>query len=545
MRCQASESVFNPTQLLPSKNNIRPKAWIEALQTSKTLGGTAPTVSETALPPTPAYNMAILEDITVKTQQTLISKAISYCPAIREAILLLKVWLHQIGSRYGYDTMDGHTAALVLAYLLQSGGINTTMASLTIMQCALKFVADAPFTSLLCFINMDESTRSKYSVCAPATLLLPVVASKEEVPVYYNVLWRWSASAMVKLREEAASALYLLQSDDPTLKPFESVFLTKTSFYQKYDMFFSFPLVACDSDELRESSTWQRVSALCYARLTHGLGNRVKQVNILSSPRCADNSAASAVRSAHYPLITTQSSSTPVATITIGVILDADHSHRRVDRGPSATEESAVAAFVEFWGPRAQLRRFKDGSIVMAMVWGSSGTPRGEAIVQEIVTHLLMLSLPHCCGEAGEHIRCVTNQLESCLPESDVSLDDARSRCRRAIEALDALRSLLTSDELDIPLLIDSLSGSHPALRYTSFLPPSPHPVIEGSKDALNAVSGEDITGVVPALSVIANLQRSSKWPNDLIALRHVKTAFILQLAKCLENKHKVMSSRV
>ncbi len=41
--------------------------------------------------------------------------------------------------------------------------------------------------------------------------------------------------------------------------------------------------------------------------------------------------------------------------------------------GPPATDKAAVRAFRLFWGPRAQMRRFKDGSILETVVWSSSG----------------------------------------------------------------------------------------------------------------------------------------------------------------------------
>jgi hypothetical protein len=51
----------------------------------------------------------------------------------------------------------------------------------------------------------------------------------------------------------------------------------------------------------------------------------------------------------------------------VGLDLDPAHAARIVDRGPAADDAAAAAAFRAFWGDKAELRRFKDGSIVEAV----------------------------------------------------------------------------------------------------------------------------------------------------------------------------------
>ena len=63
---------------------------------------------------------------------------------------------------------------------------------------------------------------------------------------------------------------------------------------------------------------------------------------------------------------------------------------RIVDRGPPADAAAAAAEFRRFWGDRAELRRFKDGAIVEAVVWqqqqqqqhakGSAGGGSGSGV---------------------------------------------------------------------------------------------------------------------------------------------------------------------
>ena len=56
------------------------------------------------------------------------------------------------------------------------------------------------------------------------------------------------------------------------------------------------------------------------------------------------------------------------ATFRVGLVLDTSAHTRRIDMGPPA-ETNGVAAFRDFWGPRAELRRFADGSIREAVLW--------------------------------------------------------------------------------------------------------------------------------------------------------------------------------
>ena len=102
----APTAVFKLTQLLSSKNNVRPEAWMKELQlrraepinskqkSSKT-GVKSPREDEnldaSSLPPTPYYNMAILEDLAIVPQHRMLSKASEACPCFRDVSMLLKV----------------------------------------------------------------------------------------------------------------------------------------------------------------------------------------------------------------------------------------------------------------------------------------------------------------------------------------------------------------------------------------------------------------------------------------------------------------------
>ena len=62
------------------------------------------------------------------------------------------------------------------------------------------------------------------------------------------------------------------------------------------------------------------------------------------------------------------SSPAPMEGLLIELLLNPLHINRAVDRGPSADEKELAASFREFWGKKAELRRFNDGSIRESLI---------------------------------------------------------------------------------------------------------------------------------------------------------------------------------
>ncbi|CAN0366032.1 unnamed protein product, partial [Laminaria digitata] len=68
--------------------------------------------------------------------------------------------------------------------------------------------------------------------------------------------------------------------------------------------------------------------------------------------------------------------------LTVGLIVDSVNAGRLVDKGPPAENGPAARKFREFWGDKSELRRFKDGSIVEAVVWKGKGAQRHRVVEQ-------------------------------------------------------------------------------------------------------------------------------------------------------------------
>ena len=98
-----SSSVFKLSQLKPTKNNVRPAAWMAALQSKRRLSSSSSSSSKattpaagselepSSLPPTPCYNMTVLEDIAVIPQYRILSRAKDSCACFKDICILLKV----------------------------------------------------------------------------------------------------------------------------------------------------------------------------------------------------------------------------------------------------------------------------------------------------------------------------------------------------------------------------------------------------------------------------------------------------------------------
>jgi hypothetical protein len=189
---------------------------------------------------------------------------------------------------------------------------------------------------------------------------------------------------------------------------------------------------------------------------------------------------------------------------------------------------------------------------VESVVWGGSSLPSNHTVLfvdeltHEIIRHILQLHLPLHCGQNGSALIAPSMCYGEVLPRSSVKFTNTTDKLssnvlhRLPIEALDSLRQKLTSDLKDFPLTIDGVRGMHPSLRYTSYFPPTKHPIVEMNKESLNLFAGKRVNRMVESIAIVASFGLSSKWPTNLDAIRGVKSALIIRLSQCLQKQFKV-----
>lgn len=200
--------------------------------------------------------------------------------------------------------------------------------------------------------------------------------------------------------------------------------------------------------------------------------------------------------------------------------MNPEEASRAVDRGPSADDKVAAAAFRKFWGEKAELRRFKDGSIIESLIWTVKGQQR--SILQQIVLYVLNR---HVASIPTQSIQFVMESISYLLPgnraaastlfEPGLSLFEDLSKQLRELEGL--------------PLQIRQILASCSKLRYASVMP-------HACGSAYELKRPMDIT---------VQFEGSNRWPEDLASVQRTKIAFLLKMGELLEEAVSGIATRL
>lgn len=231
-----------------------------------------------------------------------------------------------------------------------------------------------------------------------------------------------------------------------------------------------------------------------YSTLKEGLGDRVALIHLL-----LPSQRPFAIKGA-------QKADQTSREITIGLLLNSQNISRTIDRGPSPEEKKKAAAFRRFWGSKAELRRFPDGSIVESVTWPKSKVPVYQQIIRYVISRHLSEQLAgkvEFVGDAFNHL-LEGGEHGSTLFQSVYG----------AFDTLDKDLKSLTG----IPLAMRHVAAAAPALRAATVnLPMTPgQPLME------------------PA-DVVVQFESSSRWPDDLVAIQKTKASFLIHMGRLLE----------
>eukprot|EP00903_Cladosiphon_okamuranus_P015535 g14342.t1 len=556
-----SRDVMAPARLVPGRNNVRTRAALAQLADMEggdaVGGGGGGEELVASLPATPHYNSAILEDMCMKEHLAALHDMCGGSDAFRDAIILGKVWLGQHGMRTSHDSMGGYEWSMLLLRLAQTRRINARMAALSIFQVALKVIADGELSSKCLTVDASvvETTGQRrgqgLSLEEEKAFKDAFAAVMVDTSLGFNVFARLSSSAVIELEMTAKASIAVLQSRPGVA--FRRLLMTRTTLWRKCDAFVQVPLVSAvcnhtsrgdgnkgkaternyggdggdggdggedegarDEEEgLLDRPLWSYVSDRITRLLREGLADRC----VLARPLC-------------------------------GVSGEAGEDFR----GPPAEDGPAARKFREFWGDKSELRRFKDGSIVEAVVWKGKGAQR-HRVVEQIVRHVLARHDPVRCAESAKRsqrreghddqraVRFRGNELLGLVAvggvEAGAAEDDELTRS--ALKALQSLQEKAKAAD-GMPLRVEALQAASPLLRYTSLLPPVPHPLATSHGEAATPLPSQatKITSQVEPMEVVLRLESSSRWPHELEAVRSTGTAFLIRLAQCLEKKHNL-----
>ncbi|KAI0030094.1 Nrap protein [Vararia minispora EC-137] len=532
----SSQSPIPLSKLSPHRSNFRVG---RALSSEST-----PTIAIDT--PTPLYNSILLLATTPREHLLAVHSMKQDFPAYGDALALLRVWANQRG--YGEGTapcvrgFDGRGAwwnSLLELLILGEEPVRNAktsrkplgkgLSSYQLFRSALDFLARQDLANEPTFVKSKDGHR--FSPQDYAEYAGPVFVDSTSSA---NLLSGMPRSSLGMLRHDARVTLDILNSTDLTNDPFHEIFLKDhRSLATRFDAVIRVDL---SGSKMRNPSAHEAVEygspsnavlASMSTYLQRALGSRVHAFALLHTPPSS------------RPI--TQAQPDSLADIYIGLVYDPEHAWRLVDHGPSASDvdNAEVAAFHELWGSKAELRRFKDGSIMESVVWDVKNADERARIPLLVVEHVLAIhfSLPRSAlhsWQAGfdEVVR---------LPPSIVSIHTAaghQAGFKAAMAAFDDLVKTLKSLDEDLPLSILSVSPTSEYLRHTSVFNPIAMPI--------SAVSSFPICArFTPIMEAVLEFEKSARWPDDLRAIQKMKLAFFERIASALMGAVRGLTARI
>ncbi|KIW14979.1 hypothetical protein PV08_07766 [Exophiala spinifera] len=460
---------------LPSKNNLRHDT-SDSLET-----------------PTPFYNSSIRYAASTSTFSEMIRAAKS--ASFDDACRLGQVWLQRLG--FGSSIESGGFGFLewsvTCALFLRTGGhrglplFSKQYSSLQFFKAMLQILATRDFR--------DPMILNDASISIP----------KSEAPVLFdantgvNILYKMTPWSYQTLQHHARVSLAAVNARNQD--NFDETFVLNTVIpVVQYDEIFRVTIPAkniATTTELR-----QHLSKM-HSILVRGLGDRVSLANF------------SFLVATDWPLNHDPASTNGDLDIEVQLLTNPDAVARLVDHGPSADEQDLAAEYRAFWGEKAELRRFKDGSISEALVWKPS-----IPVTHQIISHLL-----------GLHFKLPPSSISSLTPSLDaVFLPDEsnlgpKDAFRVISNAFQTLSSTLHHLQ-DLPLPIRSISPTDTALRSAS-------------------VGNPLLPSTAKPIDFLIQFDSSTRWPDSLPAIQHTKIAFLLKLGELLIAQDSSLTTRV
>jgi len=369
----------------------------------------------------------------------------------------------------------------------------------------------------------------------------------------YNYLGDVSPNYMKLLQFHATKGLQGLKA---SRSAFSHMFMKNARFWSQWDMYVKIPI-------RKKTNDWDPSFRCLLEKLELALGNRVRGMRVLSTGNGDTNLKTSDLDQIPSIAINENSSykersitlpPTQRGEIILGIAIDPETSQRVVDRGPPSDQQKQVKSFVQLWGSKAQLRRFKDGAIVQAVVWNDDdGENHCEnevklqgGYINKIVRHTVRM---HYTKEKIEfalpNLISVVDGISNKKQDATTQLWNPIVAHQNVMKAFDSLSQFLREGSqssqfqhhnqvsLELPLTIDGVEAMSACLRYSELFPPIPHPSLGGTSPPNN----KKISGAILSDPVLIQIRfgSSSKWPSDLKAIGAAKTAMLIQLAKAIE----------
>ncbi|KAL8137849.1 hypothetical protein V2J09_003850 [Rumex salicifolius] len=495
-------SVFDLSKLNMTRNNVRA------------------CVRDGEPQPTPIYNSSILEDMLMEDILEQINETFLGWKELGEALVLLKVWARQRSAIYTHDCLCGHLIAVILYYLARKSSdhvLTKSMNAMQIFRITLNFIASSKFWAKgLSLQNNREGViptevkeRKKILRSFPVVICDPLG--------YFNLAYRMKRSSFLELQNEAALTLSSIEKTSDG--GFLEIFLTKIDFPVRFDYCIRLNFQGNDavhaSGYCSDDECWRLYEEKVHSVLSQGLRDRAKFIRVIWR-----NYHSASLLEDGFRLLDKE-------PLLVGITLDSlDKALRVVDVGPHAENKEEALMFRRFWGEKSELRRFKDGNIAESTVWECKQWER-YLVIKRIVEFVLQRHL----SISKEKINVIADQLDFCL---STGKEDPISFSSYLLEAYEILSKRLRLLD-DIPLKVSSVQPLDAAFRFTSVLPPEPHPLAKEKGGSLRSV--KLATTCIQPLEIMIQLEGSGNWPINEVATEKTKSAFLLKIGESLENR--------
>lgn len=442
--------------------------------------------STTSVSGSPFYNGTIRHLASMSAIKRLVDSASNKADNFRQACQIGAVWLQQRG--FSSSKLHGGFGlqewALLCALLLESGGhqgralFSPRYSAIQLFKALLQVLSTRDMTDPFILRGSADIEASQRPVIYDATTGL-------------NIMYKVNPWSYAKLKHYATASLAAVNSKNDAA--FEATFVATVSEpVLQYDECYEFQL-KIENDSLDE------VQSKLFKVLQRGLGDRVKLLDLrVSAPHAWK--VSSSIRKTESP------------SILIGLSVQSDTATRLVDHGPSVEDKVASEDFREFWGEKAELRRFKDGRINESVVWSS-----GTSVTKQIVQYLIAKYLGTPVSSIQSPADLTKLQLRSRL-----SAEEAFAAVNTKFQSLSS-----TLHHLDgLPLPIRSVSAASQYTRSASIILP------------LEA-------GLAKPIDVFVQFDTSGRWPDDLRAIQYTKIAFLTKIGDLLTEKDQTLQCRV
>jgi len=519
------DEAFKCSQLLPMRNNVR-SSWFNKEE---------PKDDKSTELPTPHYNSSILTDILHESHLQVIFTAINECPSMKEAICLFKLWLKQRSFK-GTSCFSSFTGAMLMVYLLSIRKISAHMSSYQVFRIVLHYIASSDWSSDGITLCKDDDEDEKSVVNFHASFDVVFV----DTSGYLNICANVDKVMYDLIKYQAKLSLDVL--DDSTTNGFDGLFIKCHEFLQTVDH--SFTLAKFREFEKKVVKTEQQniidyggnwsalIPKVIPTVLKKGLDKRIQRL-IMKPSEALEWSI---------------SSGTPSACERVywfGLDLDTEFSSNAIIMGPPADQPDAKE-FRSFWGEKSELRRFQDGSINEAVLWEGTNNEERSLIAEKIVKHLLRLHYNILDSSVKYHASEF-----NCLLKTNVAKGVVKSKRNPGCGEEASTHFVKNFDELckqmqqleNLPLKIRAIDGIDSSFRLTDAQTPlqyqSSH--IYSERKLVLPKDGKKYSSW-PVHNVVVQFETCGKWPDNIDAIQHIKAAFHLKLAECIQTQLKMVA---